>query len=408
MRYPAMLALLLAAAALLFPSSNYIENVNTAGYIAPNGTAYALENFTLDYNTVFAAVAGGVPEAFFIPSSGINATADFLTATGDIEAALDSFYRARGHAPGNASSLAAVHDEIQSLSHAQDSGEAECRRLAGMDSYPCVSFDTCRLACFASPFCPNFIYGGAPGEFVYVLWAFENSSEQLRQAYADENDSFAALSADESPKNVRAYIESIGRINIAATKAEFSPLFNYSFCEKPDYPLSNLTMIQQAVQKEFADNSLFASIPEEAEKIRNGTLEGFALEKAAIIMEASLPKRALRILYNVSNRTSPPPGSNLSEYLGAALLNFSQDSPGIMSTASMQAKSKKNSSATAGTAAQDDTSLAIQMTALDAAGILALAVLAGAAHLMGAMKKKKKNRGSRGRAGGNHRSSLHE
>jgi len=92
---------------------------------------------------------------------------------------LDAYYRARGYSPGNSSELAAIHEGIQELGHAQDSGEAECRRLAGTDNHPCVSFESCRVACFASPFCPNFIYGGEPGEFVYVLWNFENSSRNL-------------------------------------------------------------------------------------------------------------------------------------------------------------------------------------------------------------------------------------
>ena len=340
MRNAAILVVVLATITQVVSSSNYTQDASNLSYVALNLAAYGLENFTLGNSTAYALVSGDKIHAFFVSAYRPGESSVFLTDLDEIKSSLDAYYRSKGYSPGEINELASIHAEIQGLSHTQDSGEAECRKLAGTDHYPCESFDSCRLACFASPFCPNFIYGGAPGEFVYVLWNFENSSRELKDAYLEENDSFAALTRNSSLASTRDYLSSVDRINLATTKVNFDPLFAYSFCFKPDYSLSNLTKLQLSVQRNLENAPLFFSIPEEAEKIRNRTLELLERQKKTSQLKSEenstnqsvkLPKPALK----VANQSIQPPLKSEPEKPALATGNIAVDTSALVALAAI-------------------------------------------------------------------------
>ncbi|MFA6907857.1 MAG: hypothetical protein WC263_03435 [Candidatus Micrarchaeia archaeon] len=277
-----------------------------------------MENFTLGNSTMYAVVSGGEIHAFFVSAYLPESPAPYLTGIDEIKSSLGAYYRARGYSPLRMDELAITHAEMQGLNRARDSGEGECRRLAGTDRYPCESFTSCRLACFASPFCPNFIYGGKLGEFVYVIWNFENSSRKLGDAYRHENESFAALAGNQSADSARDYLSSIDRLNLAATKVNFDPLFAYSFCFKPDYALANITRLQLSAQRNLENASFFFSMPEEAGKIRNRTLEILERQRklsqpAAAENFSSQPVAAPKPALGTSNQSGQPAPEGLPE-----------------------------------------------------------------------------------------------
>jgi hypothetical protein len=277
--------------------------------MVPNGLAYKVENFTLGNSTLHAVVAGGEVYAFFGRQGGEGEAIVFLTGIEQIKPALDAYYRSKGFVPGDMGILAQIHEGVARLSRTQDKGEDECRRLAGLEGVSCSDFECYKTACIAraSSFCPNFAYGGAQGEFINVIWSFDNASKDLKKAYLEENELFAQVANSPNQTNVLSYLYFIDGLNRAATRVNSEPLFTYQFCFTPDYSLPNLTRLQLSGQFYMMNASRFFDIPKTAQGVRNLTLEGIERQRKFSIQAASSSNQSdngTKYLVNITNLTS--------------------------------------------------------------------------------------------------------
>ena len=265
------LALVTAVSAADYPSG-----VRDFVYrMLPNGTAFSVANFSFNSTTAYAVLSGSEIYAILTPNPpSVNPRA--LNNTDELEEALFSYMLSEGFDPNATSAFSAVHVGVDAIEDDDDSGTAECRRLLGTDRFECEDFESCRLACFATPFCPNFAYGGEPGEFIYVIWGFENDTRALDAAYWHEEKAYANFLANKSKENAEGYLAALSGLNQAATRVSGNSLFYYSFCPTPNYALSDMTGLQARAQRLYKNESRFFNLTGLAARVRNLTLDGLA------------------------------------------------------------------------------------------------------------------------------------
>jgi len=270
-----------AAALFLLAIAAPCRAFDAASFL-PENSSFFLYNFTHENQSLQALLSGSTVHAILAPSFPFG---DYepLQDSFRIESALRSYYIATGHSPGEINKLQAVHEGIKSVSGDRLKGEAKCRVLLGTDRNPCVDFETCRYACVSvTSFCQNFMYSGAPREFINVISDFENASKALGTAYEQEKASYGSMADDPSKEKIEAYISSLGEVNRAATKASASPLFDaYSYCFSPDYSLGVITNMQLSAQKYWKSSSIFFSLHEEAAAVQQRTAAGLQMAEEA-------------------------------------------------------------------------------------------------------------------------------
>jgi hypothetical protein len=282
----ALLASLLILASLAFADGNASQNASNgsnataplypkidrlAPFLVPIGGQYNITSFPFNNSTALALVSPGSQEevyGIFFPGESA------LTSEQDLGAALESYYASRGYSDSLGPITGSVHPGIEQANGSRVAGQVECRRLLGTGTWPCDSYDSCRFACFSvTSFCQNFLYGGPPGQFVYVIWAFENNTRSLDAAYANESAAYGALLNNASRENYEAYLASISGINRAATRASDADLFTlYSFCYEPDYALPLITNLQLQAQGAYQNFYVMSYLPQRAALIHNATL----------------------------------------------------------------------------------------------------------------------------------------
>ncbi|VVC02327.1 Uncharacterised protein [uncultured archaeon] len=297
---PIFIFALFALACLPFAEGYSTSSPEYAVYV-PNNASFSVENFTTGGSYAYAVVSGGTVYAMFTPGLlGMEPVAD----SKKIEPLLQDYYVAIGLSPSAVDRFDAVHQGIRSISSAYMQGVTDCRELTNTQNSPCDSFESCRTACLGTPFCPNFAAGGAPGEFIYVLLEFENSTTALANAYALENSTYGIFKANKSLGNMAVYLASLEKINRAAGSASQSRLFTeYSYCFTPDYSLPEITNLQLSAQKYYNSASPFFSITAEAEKIRERTEDGIERKNQQPPAPPVQQNNS-----NSSNSTQPPAG----------------------------------------------------------------------------------------------------
>jgi hypothetical protein len=281
-----ILALLLALPSIAFAlsaSSSAIADIANAAL--PAGQEYSVQQFEFKNASAFAIVSDNEIYALF--ASGLPLLEGHpLTGEADISRALEAYYPSQGYSPWL--SFADIHAGLLSVSENYKKGEAKCRQITGTDVLPCDSYDSCRVACLGTPFCPNFANGGKPGEFIHVLLAFENNSKLLGQAYLDESAAYSPLLDGISPREAEAYLESLSGLNRAATRASQSPLYtDYSYCFEPDYSLPVITNMQLSAQKAYAQSRPFLALNSTAQQVRQRTLAALELQSSMLPAEAN-------------------------------------------------------------------------------------------------------------------------
>jgi len=274
---------ILLAALLLFSIAHcaqYPAGMGELGaYMVSPGTAFSIDEFSFRNSSAYAIVSGGEPYAILVPNFPFFMP-KALTDNKTLEEALFAYELSRGYDPNSTQIFFfLVHRGLDEVEDDKDKGEAECRRLAGTDRFECSSFESCRLACFATPFCPNFAYGGDPGEFIYTIWEYENDSRALDSAYDAEERAYAAFGQDPSDENALAYLDSLSGLNRAATQVASTKLYRYSFCFTPDYALPPITSLQLQAQMHHKNASHFSNLPSLAAKVQNRTMEGLLKKK---------------------------------------------------------------------------------------------------------------------------------
>ena len=235
----------------------------------PDNMSYSITSFAHDnqpyqaiivQQQIYAILAPGMREYLFEPITSLDA----------MEAPLYSYYLSQGYSPDAVQQLSAVHAGIDSIRNASKPGEAACRTLLGTDRLPCDSFQDCLRACYSvTSFCQP-VALGAGQDFVNAMWEFENDSNLLDQAYANESAAYGQISSSQS--GPAGYLYSLEQINRVSTMASSNPLFyGYSYCFEPDYSMQQLTNLQLLAQQSYANFSVFYSLGSEAAGILNLT-----------------------------------------------------------------------------------------------------------------------------------------
>ncbi len=253
-------------------NSSYPAGAKQFGYsVVPPGNGFSVENFTCNGSAVYAIVSYDEPEAFFSLSSAQGAVFPGVRPAMDAPAIaeyLDCYYVKIGHSKDLAGSFSRVHAEIAKLSDDDDRGEAGCRILLGTDRTKCDSFESCQRACYSvTSFCQP-VALGAGRRFVSEIWAFENNSRALNDAYAEETRAYAAFEGNASQENALAYLAILNKTNADVDVAAVSPLYyDYSFCFSPDYPVYSIYLLKERAERQYQDSSVFYGIPARAHEI---------------------------------------------------------------------------------------------------------------------------------------------
>ena len=299
--------------------SEYPSGVAELGFsMVPQGAAFSIQNFTFKNNSAYALVLGSEVHAIILEGSFFGPNA--MTDKKELEGALFAYELSNGFDPNALSLLLLVHHGIDGIEDDKDAGEAECRRLLGTDRFPCDSFESCRMACFATPFCPHFAYGGEPGEFIYVIWDYENDSAALDVAYDLEEDAYGKYLKNKSIETTEAYLATLSNLNRMATQVATTKLHDYSFCFTPDYSLPAITSLQLQAQMLYKNASRFFNLSSYAEKVQNRTLVGLERKR-----EAELQK-----LLSAPNATESAQEENISDEAGEESAPSTRDSDGAL------------------------------------------------------------------------------
>jgi hypothetical protein len=218
-----------------------------------------------------------------------------------------------------------VHAGIASVSDDYQPGEDKCRVLTGTDRTECKDFESCQKACYSvTSFCQPIALGSGR-VFIDEIWKFENNSIVLDKAYLGEQVAHSALLDGITHEEAVAYLDSLVTLNRAATQASSSQLYDgYSYCFEPDYSLPVITNMQLYAQKAYAKARPFFEIPQEAQLVRQRTLDALERKKAA----EPAPAENMTNGAGLENATvpdnappsEPPASSSLSDNGSAGML----------------------------------------------------------------------------------------
>lgn len=310
----ATLALIVLFASLAHSSDPTAGMGELASYIVPQDASYSLEPFSSHNATAYAVVADGEAYAVFLPNPPF-AEPIALTKEEDIAPALRDYYISSGRSPDVVAGLLPVHAGITEIQNNRKSGEAKCRTMLGTDRHECTSAESCQRACYSiTSFCQPVALGTGM-VFINIIWAFENNTRLLDEAYAREAAAFAILSRNASRESFLAYLTTLEELNRQVTRASASPLYDaYSYCFSPDYSLSRLTVLQLRAQLYYRDALLFYDLALASGKVKNRTVEG--LVKKARHDAFIEPFRNLSTGAPPANKTpEPAPAANASQNL---------------------------------------------------------------------------------------------
>lgn len=286
-------ALLLVALVALLPACAFALNENStailefAAQAVPSGQSFTISAFPYAGTTGFIVMSGG--EAYAIFAEGVPVLdGQPITGIDSIEGALSAYYLSQGYSPNL--TLSDVHAGIVSISDNYQPGEDKCRVLTGTDRTECVDFESCQKACYSvTSFCQP-IALGTGRVFIDEIWKFENNSIELDKAYLGEQVAHSALLDGIAHEEAVAYLDSLVTLNRAATEASSSQLYDgYSYCFEPDYALPVITNMQLYAQKAYAKSKPFFEIPQQAQLVRQRTLDALERQKAS---EPAQPENA--------------------------------------------------------------------------------------------------------------------
>ena len=306
--------MLLAAFAAILSAAAYPSGAKTFGYtVVPEGTGFTIDSFTYSNGTAYAIASGSEIYAILLPNfSSVNPIP--LTDRTKLISALRQYYSQTNHSELSQQDFEAAHGEILNISLRRVSGEAECNRLMGTDRFNCTSFEECRLACFATPFCPNFAYGGSPGEFIYIMLAYEDSSRALDFAYAGEESNYAALSSGFSYEKAAKYAEAVSALEAAAKNASNSAILGYSFCNPPDYGAGDMAAVDSFLQNRVRSSAPFYLAQNYSDVVRNRTVMALAKEE-----QRQLPPRIVHPAAPVPSAPAAPAAASEGSTAAAAI-----------------------------------------------------------------------------------------
>jgi hypothetical protein len=319
---------MLALSALL-PASAFALNENStaildfAAQAVPSNQSFAVHPFPYAGTTGFVVLSNG--EAYAVFASGVPVLeGQPLTDAANIEGALAAYYSSQGYSPNL--TFSDVHAGIESVSDNYQPGEAKCRVLTGTDRTKCIDFESCQRACYSvTSFCQP-IALGTGRVFIDEIWKFENSSLGLDKAYLGEQVAHSALPDGITHEEALAYLDSLVTLNRAATQASNSQLYDaYSYCFEPDYALPVITNMQLYAQKAYAKSRPFFTLSQDAQLVRQRTLDALERKKASEPPPAAneTDESALQnatVPGGSEEPASPPQSSSLSDNGSADLL----------------------------------------------------------------------------------------
>ncbi|MEM3031035.1 MAG: hypothetical protein QXH27_04835 [Candidatus Micrarchaeia archaeon] len=242
MRPIAALLLLALAAHAVSP------DVLISGYLDFNESAQAL---FLDDNASLVLI-NGVPSFIAVTDAGGNAS--LVTAESEIRARLSAYSHTANlspslvlPAPAQSARLAAL---LLAFNASREPAESECRRLIGIDRYPCSDFDACLLSCY-TPICRGLaLDAGQP--FVHTIVDYSLALAAMDAELNAALDAIRNLPNATTPasRQLERALSSLASLRALALNISLNPLFltaGYYFCPLSAFNYSALAEAEQEV-----------------------------------------------------------------------------------------------------------------------------------------------------------------
>ena len=169
-----------------------------------------------------------------------------------------------------------------------------------------------RLLCNAV--LPEFRLRGSPGEFIYIMLAYEDSSRALDFAYAGEESNYAALSSGFSYEKAAKYAEAVSALEAAAKNASNSAILGYSFCNPPDYGAGDMAAVDSFLQNRVRSSAPFYLAQNYSDVVRNRTVMALAKEE-----QRQLPPRIVHPAAPVPSAPAAPAAASEGSTAAAAI-----------------------------------------------------------------------------------------
>jgi hypothetical protein len=146
------------------------------------------------------------------------------------------------HAAEEAKSLA-VNATMRpaNITEGFNSSQKDCRRMMGLDTHTCNSYDSCLKACNSVPsFCMQ-IAQQQGEKFIYALWQYQNDSGDLFSLAKKEREAAAAVKSSASENNLAAYATSLDNLDAVAQRlGKTGILVKEMYCSPIPFNLSSI------------------------------------------------------------------------------------------------------------------------------------------------------------------------
>ncbi|MEM4389940.1 MAG: hypothetical protein QXG98_04735 [Candidatus Micrarchaeia archaeon] len=220
-----------------------------AAYMDFNESARAL---ALDGNASLVLI-NGIPS--FIAFTDAEGNASLLTEENEIRARLSAYAHAANRspslllpAPAQSARLAAL---LLAFNASREPAESECRRLIGIDRYPCSDFESCLASCY-TPICRGLALDAGP-PFVHSIVDYSRALAAMDAELNAALDAIRNLPNATTPAShqLERALSSLASLRALALKSiSLNPLFlatGYYFCPLPAFNYSALAEAEQEV-----------------------------------------------------------------------------------------------------------------------------------------------------------------
>jgi len=234
-----LLFLSLAASAISFDEL-------VKGYMDFNESAQALP---LD-NASSLVFINGVPSLIVLIDEEGNASLE--TSESGIRARLLAYSGSANLSPSallpTPSQSARLASLLLSFNSSREPEESECKRLIGIDKFPCSNYTECLAACY-TPICRGFSYNTGE-EFIRSILDYSLALSSLDSELSSSLAILFNLSADPSSasRELTRLSSSLSSIRALAQRISRSPLFSsagYYFCPISNYNYSALSQAEE-------------------------------------------------------------------------------------------------------------------------------------------------------------------
>ena len=200
-------------------------------------------------NTTWAYLIylNGTPSAMVVAEQSGDGSwnASLLETASGIRPVLMKYYAAIGYSEMADKELTAAHDLISGMDTTQVS---DCKRMMGISTHTCDSYDSCFQACLTSSSICTPAAQGVGKSFIYQLWDYENLSNAMDNASVGERAQYEATEAEPSLYTISLYESSLQAVWRAENGLLTHP-FDGWLCKAPAYDPAIQSKVAQHLAK---------------------------------------------------------------------------------------------------------------------------------------------------------------